>query len=331
MSIEEDLALLLKDKETIVAIPILFKEKLGIGDRTYGWIRKREMLTTYSEAVGIGSAAYAAASSSVVATTFFAPTGFLAGLGLVSAATPVGWLIGVGLATGAGYVALSSLLERPKDKHVVVVPKYINTPLDVIALSLIEVMLPMSLKVAMSDGDLDERESMLIKHYYVNQWGYDAVFIERMSQEYLEHLNEIRFEPVADAFNLYLHDNPDCDPGFIINGLLGHLREITQQGDVNKQAETLALKELESLLYQATEPNFVNSTFDGIKSSMSRLPEKASNALGNSAEMTQDYSKKAINKALTTVQMVSATAKKAHDAVSEKLNQTKDDSDNDQD
>ena len=69
-----------KEEEQIIDQPILFKEKLGIGEKAYAFLRYRENLTTFSEAIGIGAAASGIASSSMVASTFFAPasSGFIA-------------------------------------------------------------------------------------------------------------------------------------------------------------------------------------------------------------------------------------------------------------
>ena len=98
----------------------------------------------------VGATASTVAASSAVASTFFASSGFMAstlsaiGLG-ATAVTPVGWVIAAGVISGGAYVGVSRMFEKSKDSGLVVVPKYINTPLDVIAVALIELMLPVSL------------------------------------------------------------------------------------------------------------------------------------------------------------------------------------------
>ncbi len=45
------------EEECIVQEPLLFKSKLGIGDKAYALVRQRENLTTFSEAIGVGGTA----------------------------------------------------------------------------------------------------------------------------------------------------------------------------------------------------------------------------------------------------------------------------------
>lgn len=132
MSIAADLEDFFADgNEVIVSDPLRFKSKLGIGDKAYALVRARENLSTFNEAVGAGTAASAAAGSSLVASTFLAHTGFMASVlarvGLASvAATPIGWVIGVGVVTGVAYMGVARVFERSKETGVVVIPKYIN-------------------------------------------------------------------------------------------------------------------------------------------------------------------------------------------------------------
>ena len=49
MSLESDLDKLLEGEESIISVPILFKEKLGIGDKAYAFVRARDKLTTFAE------------------------------------------------------------------------------------------------------------------------------------------------------------------------------------------------------------------------------------------------------------------------------------------
>ena len=52
-----------QEKEQIIDQPILFKEKLGIGEKAYAFLRYRENLATFSEAIGIGATASGIASA----------------------------------------------------------------------------------------------------------------------------------------------------------------------------------------------------------------------------------------------------------------------------
>ena len=346
MSLESDLDKLLEGEESIISVPILFKEKLGIGDKAYAFVRARDKLTTFTESIGIGATASGLAASHVVAGTFFAQQGILASLGLATAATPLGWVIGAGMATGAGYLALSSLLERSKDEHVIVTPKYINTPLDIIATALIEMMLPVSLKVAKADGELSSHERRVIVHNYVNRWGYNKDFITRMIQEYEEHLDDVSLSCVADSFNLYCRDNPDCDPASICMKYKEHLAEIATENGQIKQAEQAVLDEFISLLDSASEPGYFNATFENLKSGASSISSSAgavidkgasaisdtATAIGQAAKQTGamaiDTSSVAADKAhrvgVSAFGIVSSRASKIYKALQEKLGKSDD-------
>ena len=341
MSLESDLDKLLEGEESIISVPILFKEKLGIGDKAYAFVRARDKLTTFAESIGIGATASTVAASHVVAGTFFAQQGILASLGLATAATPLGWVIGAGMATGAGYLALSSLFETSKDEHVIVTPKFINTPLDVIATAMIEMMLPVSLKVAKADGELSDHERRIIVHNYVNRWGYNKKFIARMIQEYEEHLDEISLSCVADSFNLYCKDNPDCDPASICIKYKEHLAEIATENGQIKPAEQAVLDQFVSLLDSASEPGYFNATFENLKSGASSFSsatgeviDKGASLISNTATafgqaakktgaMAADTSSVAADKArqagVSTVEIVSSKANKIYKALREKL------------
>ena len=243
MSLEADLDKLLEGEESIISIPILFKEKLGIGGEAYRWLRAKDKLVDFAGSVGLGATASSLAASGTVASTFFASQGVLGFLGLATAATPVGWIMAAGLTTGAGFLALNRFFERFKDKHVIITPKYINTPLDIIATALIEMMLPVSLKIAKADGKLSAHERQVIVDNYVDKWGYNKDFIARMVREYEEHTAAINLGHIADSFNLYCRDNPDCNPASMRMEYKKHLAEIATENGQIKQAEQAALDE----------------------------------------------------------------------------------------
>lgn len=78
----------------------------------------------------------------------------------------MGWVIAAGVLSGGAYVGVTRLLERSKDNGLIIVPKYINTPLDVIAVALIELMLPVSLKIANAGGGIQQSELTAIRNFF---------------------------------------------------------------------------------------------------------------------------------------------------------------------
>jgi len=227
--------------EVIVSEPLKFKAKLGIGDRAYALLRAREQMSTFSEAIGIGATASGFAASSTVAGTFFASSGFMAstlsaiGLG-ATAATPVGWVIAAGIISGGAYMGVSHLFEKSKDNGLIIVPKYINTPLDVIAVALIELMLPVSLKIANADGKIQSSELNIIQIYFSGEWGYSSGFLNRLIGEYRNQTDAASYSKLAESLGTYCSESTDCEKQSIMTDFIKHLREIIEaNGEIDQK------------------------------------------------------------------------------------------------
>jgi len=77
--------------DAIVAEPLKFKVKLAIGEDAYTSLRVKKAVVQVWDVAGVATTAAVVAKSSVVASTFFAPTGLLAAIGIGAAVTPIGW------------------------------------------------------------------------------------------------------------------------------------------------------------------------------------------------------------------------------------------------
>ena len=117
------------------------------------------------------------AKSSTIASAFFAQTGFWGFFGIGTAATPIGWVLAAALVAGGGWVGITRYLKQDSCRRVTVIPEFINTPMDVLALGLFDLMVPLALKVASIDGDIDPAEKETIFSYFVKQWGYSPDFV----------------------------------------------------------------------------------------------------------------------------------------------------------
>lgn len=241
------------EKEVLVVDPLRFKNRLGIGEQAYGSLRARENLRTFVEALAVGGVASGAAGSSVIAGAFFANTGLVAtalssiGLG-AAAVTPIGWVVASGVLFGGAYAAASRLLERNKETGLVVVPKYINTPLDVLAVGLVELMLPVSLKVANADGSICAREREAIRRFFVVEWGYNEVFILRKMADYETRIDEIAYEPIVASLKQYCDESKDCDRRSIASDFLSHLEDVVYADGIVDPQEGAELDLLRNLL-----------------------------------------------------------------------------------
>ena len=279
MSLESDLEELFADEnELIVNEPLRFKAKLGIGERAYKLLRAREQLRTFSEALGVGGAGAYIAGSTVVAGTFFAKKGMIAsalsavGLG-AAVATPIGWVLAAGVVSGVAYMGVSRLFELSRDDHLVIVPKYINTPMDVIALALIELMLPVSLKIANASGAISDAGRVAILEFYSQEWGYSKAFIARLIEEYERDLDKVSFASLAQSLNEYCAANEDCERNIIVDDLILHLREVIEAGGVIHEQELRQLEYLSGILMAPESKSVAERLLGWLRSGKGKKPD----------------------------------------------------------
>ena len=283
-----------QEEEQIIDQPILFKEKLGIGEKAYAFLRYRGNLSTFSEAIGIGATASGIASSSMVASTFFAPasSGFIAsalstvGLG-ATAATPVGWIIGAGVIAGGAYVGISRLFESPKNDGMVVIPKYINTPLEALGAALLELMLPVSLKMAAADGEISAKERSVISNHYVANWGFNPVFVQKLMAQFEQELANVSYSKLVSSLVAYTEDSPDCDREAIMGSVLTHLREIAE---ADGQVHTNELNDLkfisEQLLSESKKQGMADQALASLSESFATITETTRATASRAANTT---------------------------------------------
>ena len=241
-----------EEPEEVIAYPLVFKGRLGIGEEAYKFLKLSKNLSTFIHPLLAGGTASGAAASSVVAGALFPATGFgsaLAAIGIgAGAVTPIGWVVGAGLAAGGAYFGVRKLLGSTKAKMVDVIPKHINTPLDFIGEDLLHFLLPLGLKIASADGRIIDSEVKAIADHYEKDWGYSRDFVIKTIEAMKEDIEGISYEELANSLSDYCDKNNDCDRETIANFLLDHLEEILEiedEGDsVRKASEFESLKNL---------------------------------------------------------------------------------------
>ena len=240
------------EPEEVIAHELIFKGRLGIGEEAYKSLKLAKNLSTFIHPLLAGGAASGAAASSVAAGALFPATGFgsaLAAIGIgAGAVTPIGWVVGAGLAAGGAYIGVRKLLDSTKAKMVDVIPKCINSSLDELGMELLNLMLPLGLKIASADGRISDSEVEAIADHYEKDWGYSRDFVIKMIEAMKEDVESISYDEFAKSLSDYCDENDDCDRGIIVDFILDHLEEILEiedEGDsVRKASEFESLKKL---------------------------------------------------------------------------------------
>ena len=215
-----------QDVETIISEPLNFKAKLAIGEDAYTSLKLKNAAFQAWEVAGVATTAAVVAKSSVVASTFFAPTGFLAAIGIGTAATPLGWVIAAGVVSGGAWVGITRYLKKASASRVTVIPKFINTPLDVLALGLFDLLAPLALKVTAVDGCIDGAKRKLIEDYFIKEWGYDPDFVAEGINYTESKTDEFSTRGLAQALAEFTRDNRDCNFDMMSREILGFLGSI---------------------------------------------------------------------------------------------------------
>ena len=136
--------------ESVISDDLKFKAYLGIGENAYASLKLTNSVKEIWDTLGVASTGAAIASSSTIATTFFAHNAVFAALGLAS--TPVGWVVAAGFLSGGAWLGITRYFKKFNKERLTVIPQFINTPIDILGLTLFDLIAPLALKVANIDG-----------------------------------------------------------------------------------------------------------------------------------------------------------------------------------
>lgn len=212
--------------EEIVADELRFKARLRIGEDVYTSKRWLKNIRDFGEAAGLGGTAVAVANSSAVASTFFAPTGVLSIIGIGTAVTPVGWVVAAGVLSGAGWYGVAHYLRRIQDSGMTRAPDFINSPVDILAVALFDLMMPIALTLAPVDGKVSREERELIRRHFVEEWGFNPQFVSEGLAFAESELPRISAEDLARELANLKRTSKDCNYSKMSEDFVQFLEEV---------------------------------------------------------------------------------------------------------
>jgi len=279
--------------EQVVREPLRFKAKLDIGEDAYQSLKIKKFALDAMDAgngmvLGVGIA-----KSSVVASTFFAPSGFLGAIGLGTAVTPVGWAIAAGVVGASLSVVIGKKIIRGTSSRVIVIPEFINTPLDLLASTLFDLIACLGLKIAAVDGSITADERRFIEDYFVQEWGFDRVFVTAGLDTIEKELDSYKIKEITEKLALFKKSNPDCNYESLSKELIIFVTGISESDGIVDDREALAI-------------NDVQKVFDEV----SRFSVK--NKLNNVANVATNTSQKGINLVKTSIQSTATKISDTH-------------------
>ena len=234
--------------ERVVADPVRFKLHLGIGEDAYASLRLKKNVFRLWDLVSWGGTGAAAASSKIVATTFFAPTGFAALLGFGTAVTPVGWVVAAALGSAGAWYGVTRLLGRMEGRRVETIPRFINTPIDVLGMTLLDLMGALAVRLAAIDGKIDQCEIDAIVEHFAADWGFDRPYVERAMPVLCAGAEKATIRDLARQLAIFQRENPDCNTIAMQETLLRFLRDVATSDGALDEREELAIEAIAAVM-----------------------------------------------------------------------------------
>jgi uncharacterized tellurite resistance protein B-like protein len=226
----------------VVAEPLKFKLKLRIGEDAYAILRLKKGVQSLWDVGGVASTGATVAASKLVATTLFASSGgLLSAFGIGTAATPIGWVIAAAMATGGLYFGVTRLVQGKQSAFVDTVPRFINTPIDLLGMQLFDLVGTLALRVAQIDGVIAPEERETIRRCFVDEWGYDPAYVAAALPILEETAAETRVKAIAGALAQFQAASPDCNGEAMQKELLDFLRAVIEADGLLDEREELAI------------------------------------------------------------------------------------------
>jgi len=237
----------MQNVETVIRDPLRFKIKLDIGDEAYSSLRIKKYLLDSVDAANGATTGFVFANSTVVASTFFAPSGILGVLGIGAAATPVGWAIGAGVAGAGLSLIVGRYFIRGSSDRVKQVPDFINTPMDVLATGLFDMIATLGVKLAEIDGKFVPEERDFITSYFVDEWGYDSLFVQQSLKLIEQHAHEHSIKEISEKLARFKKANPDCNYNSMSQEIIRFINGIAEADGFLDEREEMAIARVEAV------------------------------------------------------------------------------------
>jgi len=247
MSINDELSDLFENIQSIIDDDFQFKKKLNIGDEHFTYLNNAKNLMDFGESLAGGTAIGFLTYSSWFASHAVAIK-VLAFIPVLSVSPPIAFIVGSGILGATGFFgfkkAKDALLKKSENELMTKVPKYLNTPLDLLGLSLASLMMPVSVKMGQADGELCVVERAQILKYFTDEWGYNSEFIEKLLQAQESKMESFSYKEYAKTLKAVCKKTSEFKLSQVSDEILNFQREIIlMDGEIHPEEE----KELATL------------------------------------------------------------------------------------
>ena len=258
------------DVERVIANEEKIKARVGAGAGVFASLKLTDLL---SDLGNFGSALGTGAQAGGTLAGWLAPKG-LAAWFVLNPTSPVPYIVGGSVAVGGLFCGVTWLYRSYYGNRVDEIPRFLNTPIDVLGASFLDLVGSLAVKVAAIDGHIHKEERRVINEYFVDEWGYDADYTARALDLLEETTEDQRVSQMAATLAEFARTNPDCDFSKVQNGLNALLTEIAEADGKLDEREEMAIERIIAALEQE------NSTYSSIKRAASLPISGISSAAG---------------------------------------------------
>lgn len=228
-------------EQPIIDAPLQFKAKLNIGEEAYAYLNEAANFIEFSKIIvgGVGG-------GSVFTLAWLATLGPIAKLALLVGftSTPVGWIAGAGALSAVLAYGLMQAKGKAKEATTITIPNYLNTPLDLLGQTVLSLILPATVKMALVNGRLCEKERKVLSDYLAQEWGFNRDFIANAITEQERLIADFDYEQYRQLLIASTCTDTEIKYDVIKEELLTILTEVMKaDGNISPEEE----KELEKL------------------------------------------------------------------------------------
>lgn len=233
--------------ECVIADTLKFRRKLRIGENAYALLRAKNGLQSLWDVGGVVTTAGSIAASPLIAGAFFGSSaGWLSVIGIGAAATPIGWVITAAVATGGAYYGVTRLVKKQADDMVDTIPRFINTPIDLLGMQLLDLMGSLAVRVAAIDGKITASERKAIERHFIDEWGYAPGYVKPALRLLTADAGAASIKPIAKSLAEFQAANPDCNGAEMQKELMEFLRDVVAADGNLDEREELALDAIQA-------------------------------------------------------------------------------------
>ena len=114
-------------------------------------------------------------------------------------------------------------------------------------MALVELVLPLSLKVADVGGCGPSERAVIVRHF-ANEWGYDEGFITNLADTYDQELSAVNTARLVQALIHYVKESPDCDQEAVLNDFIQLLHDVVEADGIVEEKELLMMQYVTDLI-----------------------------------------------------------------------------------